>query len=106
VAANTLHKIQRAPDERIPLTPFPARAKRPSNASFETKHLPPVAFPELLSFTQSRRMNAILREKSPDSLFFSPSCNELAVKCCAFAAIQIPGGAVVAASLCRGAATL
>jgi hypothetical protein len=53
-AASTPHKIRTAPGERIPLTPFPARAKRPSNASFETKHRPPAAFPGLLSFTQGR----------------------------------------------------
>jgi len=61
-AANRLRKIRRAPAEQIPLTPPPAHAKPRSNASFETKHRPPAAFPELLSFTERRPMSAILRE--------------------------------------------
>src|SRR6267143_7003473 len=61
-AANRLRKIRRVPAERILLTPPPAHAKRRSNASFETKHRPPAAFPELLSFTKRRSMNVILRE--------------------------------------------
>jgi len=57
-------KIRIAPGGRIPLTPSLARAKRQSNASFETTHRPPVAFPGSLSFTQGRLLNLILRENS------------------------------------------
>src|SRR5207253_8601728 len=63
-AANRLRKIRRVPAERILLTPPPAHAKRRSNASFETKHRPPAAFPELLSFTKRRSTNVILRESN------------------------------------------
>jgi hypothetical protein len=61
-AANRLRKILRAPVERIPLTPFPLRVKRPSNASFETMHRPPATFPGLLSFTQGDPTIPSLRE--------------------------------------------
>src|SRR5207247_4954345 len=60
--ANRLRKIRRVPAERIPLTPSRAHATPQSNASFETKHRPPAAFPELLSFTQRRSTNVTLRE--------------------------------------------
>jgi len=60
--ANRLRKIRRVPAGRTPLIPARARAKPRSNASFETKHRPPAAFRELLSFTQRRPMNVILRE--------------------------------------------
>jgi hypothetical protein len=60
--ANRLRKIRRVPAERSPLIPARARAKPQSNASFETKHRPPAAFQELLSFTQRRLLNATLRE--------------------------------------------
>src|SRR5207249_10335150 len=60
-AANRLRKIQREPAERIPLTPSRAHATPQSNASFETKHRPPAAFPEWLSFTQRRATNVTLR---------------------------------------------
>ena len=66
VAANRLRKIRRAPAERIPLSPRRAHVIRPSNASFETKHRPPVAFQGSLSFRQRRLSRAILREKSPE----------------------------------------
>jgi hypothetical protein len=46
------------------LNPPRAHGTRPSNASFETKHHPPAAFPGSLSFTEGRRTNVILREKS------------------------------------------
>src|SRR5438094_10290838 len=62
--ANRLRKIRRVPAERIPLTPSRAHATPQSNASFETKHRPPAAFPELLSFTQRRSTNSILREQN------------------------------------------
>ena len=61
-AANRLRKIRRVPPDRILLTRPPAHAKPRSNASFETKHRPPAAFPELPSFTKGRAMNVILRE--------------------------------------------
>src|SRR6516162_859655 len=48
--ASKLRKIQRAPRERIPPTPSRAHAIPQSNASFETKHPPPAAFPELPSW--------------------------------------------------------
>src|SRR5438093_12961940 len=60
--ANRLRKIRRVPAERILLTPSRAHATPQSNASFETKHRPPAAFPELLSFTQRRATNVTLRE--------------------------------------------
>jgi hypothetical protein len=69
-AANKLRKIPRAPAERIPLNPPRAHVKRRSNASFETKHRLPVAFPGSLSFTQGRLPNLILREKSRELFFF------------------------------------
>src|SRR5205823_8498387 len=62
--ANRLRKIQRVPAERIPLTPSRAHATPQSNASFETKHRPPAAFPEWLSFTKRRSTNVILREQN------------------------------------------
>src|SRR5262249_51624707 len=62
--ANRLRKIRRAPAERTPLIHRRVRATRRSNASFETKHRPLVAFPGLLSFTQRRATNSILRAKS------------------------------------------
>ena len=49
-AANRLRKIRRVPAERIPLIRSPAHARRPSSASFETKHRPPAAFRELPSW--------------------------------------------------------
>jgi len=61
-AANRIRKIPRAPAERIPLGPPRAHATPRSNASFETKHRPPAAFPELPSFTKRRLINVILRE--------------------------------------------
>src|SRR5438067_9152502 len=60
--ANRLRKIRRVPAERILLTPSRAHATPQSNASFETKHRPPAAFLELLSFTQRRATNVTLRE--------------------------------------------
>jgi len=63
-AANRLRKTRRVPAGRIPLSPLPARAKRRSNASFETKHRPPAVFPGSLSFTKRRLSNAILREQN------------------------------------------
>jgi hypothetical protein len=60
--ANRLRKIRRVPAGQIPLIPARAHAIPRSNASFETKHRPPAAFQELLSFTQRRPMNVILRE--------------------------------------------
>src|SRR5207248_11799835 len=63
-AANSIRKIPRAPAERIPLGPPRAHATPQSNASFETKHRPPAAFPELLSFTKRRSTNVILREQN------------------------------------------
>jgi hypothetical protein len=59
-----LHKTRPAPGERIPLTLRPARAKRRSNASFETKHRPPAAFPGLLSFAKRRRTKMFWREQN------------------------------------------
>jgi hypothetical protein len=70
-AANKLRKIQRALAETIPLSPRRAHATRPSNASFETKHHPPAAFPGSLSFTEGRRTHAILPEKSRENPLFS-----------------------------------
>src|SRR5205823_5095793 len=74
VAANKLRKIQRALAERIPLNPPRAHGTRPSNASFETKHHPPAAFPGSLSFTEGRRTNVILREKSRKLLLWWQPC--------------------------------
>src|SRR4030095_16818761 len=75
-AANRLRKIRRVPFERFPLRPRSARARRPSNASFETKHPPPAVFQESLSFTQARLLNLILREKSRElSSFHLPVTN-------------------------------
>src|SRR2546426_8101861 len=51
--ANRLRKTRRAPHERIPLIRSPAHARRPSNASFETKHRPPAAFRELPSWLRT-----------------------------------------------------
>src|SRR5262249_24793991 len=48
--ANRLRKIRPVPAEPIPLTPARRHARRPSNASFETKHRPPAAFRELPSW--------------------------------------------------------
>src|SRR5438046_9385840 len=50
--ANKLRKIRKAPAERIPLSPPRAHATPRSNASFDTKHRPPEAFPESPSFTK------------------------------------------------------
>src|SRR3989442_10090503 len=48
--ANRLRKTRRAPHERIPLIRSPAHATPRSNASFETTHRLPAAFPELPSW--------------------------------------------------------
>ena len=61
-AANKLRKIRRVPAETIPLSPRSVHATRQSNASFETKHHPPAAFPELPSFVKGGPTNLILRE--------------------------------------------
>jgi len=63
-AANRFRKIQREPAGRILPTLPRAHATPQSNASFETKHRPPAAFPELLSFTKRRSTNVILREQN------------------------------------------
>ncbi len=52
-AANTLHKIRKAPVERTPLTPARRHETPRSNASFGTQHRPPAEFQELLSWKQS-----------------------------------------------------
>src|SRR5205823_10390702 len=52
-AANRLRKNRREPAWPIPLSPAPEHATQRSNASFETKHRPPAAFPELPSWPQS-----------------------------------------------------
>jgi hypothetical protein len=52
-AANTLHKVRKAPAGRRPLNQVLQHGIRRSNASFETKHRPPAEFPELLSWEQS-----------------------------------------------------
>jgi hypothetical protein len=51
-AANTLRKIQKAPGERKPPNRAPRHEIPRSNASFETKHRPPVAFQGLPSWGQ------------------------------------------------------
>jgi len=51
-AANMLHKIQRAPVE-LKSPGIPPHETPRSNASFETKHHPPAAFPELPSWGES-----------------------------------------------------
>ena len=52
VAANTLRKIRKAPDERRPRNRAPRHETPRSNASFETKHRLPVAFQGLPSWGQ------------------------------------------------------
>jgi hypothetical protein len=69
-AANRLRKIPRVPAERILLSPFRAHATPRSNASFETKHLPPATFQESLSSSQRRPMNVILREENRARVLF------------------------------------
>src|SRR5213083_625361 len=66
-AANRLRKIRRVPAERIQVTPARARARRPSNASFETKHRPPAAFRELPSWLRIIAYGSALRYKSSDN---------------------------------------
>jgi hypothetical protein len=61
-AANRLRKIAIVPRERNPVTPSHERAERPSNASFETKHLPPAVFQESFSWHELAGMQGILRE--------------------------------------------
>lgn len=87
-AASRLRKIATVPREQNPVTPSHERAKRLSNGSFETTHRPPAAFPGSLSFTEGRRTNPILREKSREN------------------ALLAPKRGVVVATRCRGAATL
>jgi len=52
-AANMLRKIQKAPGEPRPLSRARPHETPRSNASFETKHRPPVAFQGLPSWVQS-----------------------------------------------------
>ena len=64
-AASKLHKIQKAPDGLTLLNRTRRHETLRSNASFETKHHPPVAFQELPSYPRgSRNKGDLTRTKS------------------------------------------